>query len=1335
MTSYVYNPSQKVTEILSKFLEFDPAQLELGIWSGDLSLTNVNLREDAIYPILNIAANKPHTDPFTKAPLHMKLISGTVGHMRIRIPWKRLVWGQGDVQMEISDVSIVLAYENREDVKVDKSTGSKSKETDDETSGASDKPKVSKSYRDAKQRRLNEAERRHMKGMPMSLYLNNVYRKNLIEKEAVKAEEAKATVGKSGNETGRIESWMKNATSDFFWRFYAGLRGSIKKVRVVVIQDGVEVGCIIQSIDVLAGTDGLKVEMTAEENSTSEQTADFSAEMKPPENHVYESGYDDGEHVDKKIKLEGLGLFARKAVSMAKVPKTLQFSSFVAADDYILQPGDLGLSYSFFYPFPPERRKKRSAETQSLGTNTTVASTDSTASTKRRRGKREKARTPLKRTNSLGSLKGDPPKREIRRNLSSGSLSPSRQALRRTVNTIASATPNGRRLRVNQSRRALSSDEPNDLGVQSLHVSRYSKDPSMYAQSNRFSSAKSIRSGVSLGTTGRDARSVLESPPVIAERPMQPVPKIDCRVTFEDVRVIFSNRHFELMSYFASTVERVQNGRPKTTIRSVRELYTTAAMPQDLRVEYEEAEQEQKPQPQSKLSSLLSLSQLTSRRSKDEGKIKEKNVVKVEVSTAPVLSPRSLVVRLWWKYVSSAVLWEIRKKKHRRRNFLEMYVSFDWERQRYRRQEYIDLYISTKLNKGWQSEVWPFEEDREEKLMQIEDELPLEQILLYRSIARSLHVKGISKMPPTVRETYTANPNFRANPTKHGEENRKKKVLERGNQDSGGSNLMDLLRNTYEQKRKERLESLVTRKTTMESSYATGGNMSDGARHSSGMYYPGSYAAEGNSAGGNRSAGNVFQAGNFYSLGENRKDSRTGPKTITTRGRDSVHPRQTVAGTVVGQVKNSDSRMRLAVSLQIKCIDLMVVEENIMFEPLDDLGKSESNFGRGVELDNADFLDDESSSDQVSDLSVLTDDQHFFEEGSIGTMIEEGDEDEIQAKLSSTDFLTFGRPDNVVVRLTVSQLGCSLRGISGAASHVRMYIGEIDIVDGNETGLLSIGSEVSAPVSEVNISSTRPQRRRYRDTFDESFRTSASSDAFMPDNVLARARAADRAVSLVVNLDEGFSAASCDIAKVIVNTHLSPVERLLLFSSKSKVTYPSKLVPVSSRDVARELMLRKIAASSRFGANISVALRIHGLEVNLPFAAPSEVASSSSTSSSSRFSASSHRQVQEDKDSRLTFVVETLELYTGRVVEEMCAQEDQGFAGNSVASGFKSKISTLKDLEMINIVGLTAMHDSFECNHWVITFQILDYGIIVLDPHNCVYPHRSQAYPGWTVIL
>ena len=51
MASYVYNPSQKVTELLSKYLEFDSDALDVGVWSGDLSLKNVNLKREAIHPL------------------------------------------------------------------------------------------------------------------------------------------------------------------------------------------------------------------------------------------------------------------------------------------------------------------------------------------------------------------------------------------------------------------------------------------------------------------------------------------------------------------------------------------------------------------------------------------------------------------------------------------------------------------------------------------------------------------------------------------------------------------------------------------------------------------------------------------------------------------------------------------------------------------------------------------------------------------------------------------------------------------------------------------------------------------------------------------------------------------------------------------------------------------------------------------------------------------------------------------------------------------------------------------------------------------------------------
>jgi hypothetical protein len=156
------NPSQKVTDILSKFLDFDPKTLELGIWSGDLSLKNVELKKETIQPLLNPSSkrnknednaaegehqqqhhfdfselnnvnedgtnNSPSPtsptspainfnliDPTKKEPLRVKLVRGTIGCLRIGIPWKQLVWGQGSVELDISDVTIILSLQSREE--------------------------------------------------------------------------------------------------------------------------------------------------------------------------------------------------------------------------------------------------------------------------------------------------------------------------------------------------------------------------------------------------------------------------------------------------------------------------------------------------------------------------------------------------------------------------------------------------------------------------------------------------------------------------------------------------------------------------------------------------------------------------------------------------------------------------------------------------------------------------------------------------------------------------------------------------------------------------------------------------------------------------------------------------------------------------------------------------------------------------------------------------------------------------------------------------------------------------------------------------------------------
>ena len=324
----MYNPSQKVTEILSKFLEFDPESLEMGIWSGDLSIKNVNLKRDAVKPLLNrkrsksysdaafsssiygsdawnAAAFDPLDDPTKKAPLRIKLVKGTIGDLRMRIPWKQSVWGEGSVEVEVSDLEIILSLQSREETAredAEEALEEERNKNEDETeyedcaenldaipqdTKTKQKKKKDgrtmvyhKAYREAKQRRLREAERRQLNNnSELTGWLENLHQRQSIAKEAHRAEQKELGAGGTKKASqrypltgapspsstappppkeGRFDRYFKSFSSDFFWRVFGGAKGTISKARIVLLQDGVEVGCIIQSIEVVAGKDGIE---------------------------------------------------------------------------------------------------------------------------------------------------------------------------------------------------------------------------------------------------------------------------------------------------------------------------------------------------------------------------------------------------------------------------------------------------------------------------------------------------------------------------------------------------------------------------------------------------------------------------------------------------------------------------------------------------------------------------------------------------------------------------------------------------------------------------------------------------------------------------------------------------------------------------------------------------------------------------------------------------------------------------------------------------------------------------------------------------------------------
>lgn len=379
MSSSLLNPSKYLTDLLSTYLEFDPAQLQLGIWSGDLSLKDVSLKNNAINPLLRNLSPASFED---KPPLHIKLLRSSIGDFQLRIPWKRLVWGAGDVHLEVSDVKIVLGFESAYDQRssvmtplnqdgsstsfVQNSPDSAKSEEENGESNADDF--VDKSARDEKQQLLREAERRQLQGLSLSELLGQQDRKDLTD-ESVISDKMLDTKQK-----GRLESYLKSTTSSILWRIFAGLKASIRKVRIVLVQDGVEVGVILHS---------LIVDPTEDKNrsDTSKDAISEESSIGGQQEDVVEK------QVTKEVKVHGLGcLIRRDDFKTTRIPKELKFSTSVTADDYFLRPAELNIDFSIYYPLPDKERKSKvlSHERVQLSSSGSAATAETTDSSKAR---------------------------------------------------------------------------------------------------------------------------------------------------------------------------------------------------------------------------------------------------------------------------------------------------------------------------------------------------------------------------------------------------------------------------------------------------------------------------------------------------------------------------------------------------------------------------------------------------------------------------------------------------------------------------------------------------------------------------------------------------------------------------------------------------------------------------------------------------------------------------------------------------------------------------------------------------------------------------------------
>ena len=761
MASYVYNPSKKVTELLSQYLEFDREKLKLGVWSGRLALRDVQLRAEAFDPIINLLQSQSEqpspsstttpTPPspedaatFTKPPLRFKLVSGTLGMLNLRIPWKRLVWGQGDVKVKMRNVVITLAVETQEDRderdnkdnggtdETDGSGGGKTlfslfaddSDDDQSTSSESSAPPVpdelsvrpgNRKDRQKKQRRIRESERLLLQGNDLAPWLRAVRKKEREER----AKKAAAEAEEKEKREGLLMRWLKDATSDFFWRFYAGLHADIENVKIAVIQDGIEVGVTLPSFRVCAPdssttgkthpqqqqrTPGPGRPATSDHDHQSSDEGDGAGSIHaPPEQVVYEGEHEDGEHIDKRLSFTGFGAHVRKVSS--DLAADIKFPMDISMYDYILRPADMSCTFSLFYPYPPEKRKRE--HQHALDGRTNPSREDSgeistTSSKKRRRGKRDKQPT-------------TPPQNETATDITelTSSGMPSTTAL--------SPIPHHQRTKTPVTFEGLS---PAKL-VKSSSVG-------MTPENRKRRDLMGSLTRTASASESRHSRHLTEaSLPLVVPEDIGTVFKtascttltvrFDGKVEVCAVRVSCSTRHYQLLNAFTAACARVRNGRPSKAIRSVIDPTHTLTRRRSVTVETMD----------------------------DIGvpglQVAHHRKLKLSLDLPLVRSELSDVVRSWWRYVLGVIAWEIRQRKKLRKYFQDNYLSFSWSRQKYKRREYVNLYIANRLNP--QRTLIGSSED---ELIRLEDELNIEQILLYRAIARAVRVRGLAEMPESI---------------------------------------------------------------------------------------------------------------------------------------------------------------------------------------------------------------------------------------------------------------------------------------------------------------------------------------------------------------------------------------------------------------------------------------------------------------------------------------------------------------------------------------------------------------------------------------------------------
>ena len=1334
----IFNPSKKIAELLSSFLEFDPNQLQVGIWSGDLSLQGVSLRCDAMNPLLN--KNAPDRDQ----RLQLKLVSGTIGNLRLRIPWKRLVWGQGDVQVDISDVRVVLAYESRQETK-ERLAAAGLPQTQTDCDGLNGH--VGEISRDLKQEWLRNAEQLLLQGMPLTSSFQAPKADNTPEKDPIEGER---------NAMSLVDTWIKQTTGNFAWRFFAGLQASIRDIRIVLVQDGIEIGVINHAINVRPKN--IKQEDHAKDIKESSNPSLESKSTKPPSVSSlpveYVGEFEDGEHVEKDIQLNGLGIFIRKIGRVPYAPPfTLNFSSSVLADDYLLRPADLTINFTFFYPFPPDKiKKKYKPIKESLHQpKASSISLESSTPSKLRRGKRDKksSNSPLSNATAdccdgfSGSGLDTRPNKKGRTTptseLQEGTIKPSSTPdLMAVIDTRQHDFQNLKEESENENISKQREREVEDVitPLSSVQMRKVNRDPFgiFDAPKTRLSTTPTPRTVASKPEMQRSTHQQIESSYfqqsasfdkiLSRQRPRQcftsdvpsvqssatehnKMPHVDLHILFGAIKTVCSSKHYELVQLFLVNIIHLTNGRPDKSIGSV----MSENSPELTQSVYIDIDPDRPVKAQLPNGEQVCMPFIGTR-------------LQLSLHLPHIKSVKRNIVRQWWMYAYENVTRELAQRCKEQEAFMVKVKPFDWNSQTYRRKEYVDLYIANRLGKSaylYSVEVKTLSSVKraEEILLGIEDELPIEQLLLYRSIARALRVRSMSKMPESIKHIRLGEfPSLQNNTRTF---MRKAATLHKGANhlensrtsapryavDQGGTSSLTYLRKMCVDVR----NGLCPKGPPGNSSHMCSPTVCSSPVQSKSRP---TIINSLNVQAKRRLSSVLSKSMPNSTFGDTFQDAvrSTGTKEDETRAMHSFKTAKSSNTKRVGYdaaIMNGIT-MRISLSLKILSYELLVYKDE-MFSAAPTLsGDSNSSVHGlkyapqlGTNMKNL-VTDDFSSNDNISELSFLSGGLDLDENDEFGAT--EGEEASHDLPiLSSTDFLCYGMPQNVLLHVRVSEMHSSFQGSIGGNKHLTVSVGQIAASGANNNHIISLGSaqqEMNAghvnPMSEVRVDNKSRRFTQCEPTF------ATSRFAFLDIPV--------RALHIFVTECENSKIMEINMSKILFSLELETVVKLNDFIT-TFITWPRSVIPKSAFDDIRRYLQSHahgiINSPFLMQQDLSIGCRILGLEVNVPC---SELLKDTSSPP-----CVNPEVVQPSIDNRaaLVMTMQSIEYYDGLHIHHIASRfldqlDDQSkysdaksksYASTFGGADFEVGWATDRKLYLLDIRQLLDQHQSFSSHHAV----------------------------------